>query len=108
MPAKVDNLLPAEWMLLLRYFTSCGFVHHGFCQAAAAWLQFHEASGKLQLKQLQEILSSLAYAGHLTRELGEEVCKTLKHLPTEAEEQVQYDLISMPVLTCFEWFVSWI
>jgi hypothetical protein len=90
-PAKVDNLLPAEWMLLLRYFTSCGFVHHGFCQAAAAWLQFHEASGKLQLKQLQELLSSLAYAGHLTRELGEEVCKTLKPLPTEAEEQVQYD-----------------
>lgn len=84
----VDNLLPAEWMLLLRYFTSCGFVHHGFCQAAAAWLQFHEASGKLQLKQLQELLSSLAYAGHLTRELGEEVCKTLKPLPTEAEEQV--------------------
>ena len=44
--------------------------------------------GKLQLKQLQEVLNSLGYAGYLTTELGDEICNALKHLPTEAEEQV--------------------
>eukprot|EP00438_Fugacium_kawagutii_P005961 Skav206626 [mRNA] locus=scaffold2321:42902:46162:- [translate_table: standard] len=72
--------------MILRYFTACGFVHHGFCEAAATWLS-SEASGKLQLQQLQELLVSLAHGGHLTA-VGEDICETLKHLPTEAQEQV--------------------
>ena len=84
----MGQLLPAEWMVILRYFTSCGFIHDAFCQAAAAWLQDDDAVGKLQLKELQEVLVSLAFSGHLSSELGEQICKILKHLPPEAEEQV--------------------
>lgn len=84
---EVEELLPAEWLILLRYFTSCGHVHPIFCEAVSRWL-LNEKFGKLQLKQLEEVLNSLGYAGYLTTELGDEICNALKHLPTEAEEQV--------------------
>eukprot|EP00434_Breviolum_minutum_P036849 symbB.v1.2.032664.t1/scaffold3857.1/size49205/3 len=89
----VDELLPAEWLILLRYFTSCGHVHPIFCEAVSRWL-LNEKFGKLQLKQLEEVLNSLGYAGYLTTELGDEICNALKHLPTEAEEQVLVQLAS--------------
>ena len=85
---EVEELLPAEWLILLRYFTSCGHVHPVFCEAVSRWLLMSQEFGKLQLKQLQEVLNSLGYAGYLTTELGDEICNALKHLPTEAEEQV--------------------
>ena len=77
----VGQLLVAEWLVLLRYFTACGFVHEAFSAAAAAWLG--QGTGQLQMAQLQELVAVLARSGHLQ---GEAVVNALKHLPTEPED----------------------
>ncbi|CAJ1374068.1 unnamed protein product [Effrenium voratum] len=83
----VGQLLVAEWLVLLRYFTACGFVHEAFSAAAAAWLG--QGTGQLQMAQLQELVAVLARSGHLQ---GEAVVNALKHLPTEPEEEVMLRL----------------
>ena len=80
----VEDLAASEWLVILRYFASAGFTHPDFSAAAAQWLS-EGGSGKLQLPQLQELVATLAYTGHLMGKPAEAVVQALTHLPPEMD-----------------------